>query len=83
MIYVVSCYPGLGQHVVHIYLHRLPHQILEHHVHKSLIGCSCIFEAEWHCLIVVDAMICDEGCVFLIVFVHRDLVIPRLRIHEV
>ena len=46
MIYVVSYHSRLDYHVFHIYLHRLPYQILKHHVHKSLIGHSLILEVE-------------------------------------
>ena len=45
---------------LHIGLHWFPYQVLEHLVHKPLIGCSSIFKAEWHCLVAVKTSVGDD-----------------------
>jgi len=33
----------------------------EDFVHQSLVGCSCIFETEWHDLVEVVGVVYDDG----------------------
>ena len=82
MFYVVFYYFGLDKHVVHIDLHCFPYQVFKHPIRKSLIDHSSILETEWHCLVAVKTSIGDEGGVLLIKFVHRDLIVSRVHVHE-
>lgn len=47
-----------------------------------MVGGPRIFEAEEHHLITVYAGVGSEGCVHLVFFGHRDLMISRINIHE-
>ena len=71
----------LDELVVNVDLHYLTDLFLEHHIDKTLIGCSGIFEYERHDLIA-DPAVRDEGSVFLIRYMHRDLVVSRIGVHE-
>lgn len=45
-------------------------------------GCSCIAQPKRHDSIVVCPFIYDEGCLFLVIWVQTDLIIPRMYVHE-
>ena len=72
----------LDEHVIHIGLHCVTNLFPDHLVDKMLVGCSGILETEQHDLIIVEPAVCNEGSVFLIGYMHRDLVVPRISLHE-
>lgn len=65
-------------------LHVLAFQDFEEWVHLSVSRemkrAKPYYEAQWHKLIAVQSLICDEGGVFLICRVHLNLVVPRIGI---
>ena len=56
--------------------------LLEHPVHQPLIGSSCILEPERHHMITISSLRCDERGLFLVVWVHADLIVAGEGIHE-
>ena len=70
------------QHVVNVDLDISSNLMCKHLVHEPLIRCACIFEAEQHHFIAEDTLVGDERSLFLIRFVHFDLVVTKKGIHE-
>ncbi|MFS7902844.1 hypothetical protein Hanom_Chr01g00016111 [Helianthus anomalus] len=66
---------AFNHQVVNICLHVFANLAFEGFVNESLIGSSCIFEAERHLLITKDPFVRVKGRFFLILFLHEDLVI--------
>ena len=73
---------GFYQHVIYVHLYSCAYLLLEHPVHQPLIGGSCILESEWHHMITIGSLRCDERGLFLVVWVHTDLVVAREGVHE-
>ena len=73
---------GLYQHVVYIYFHGCPYLPLEHPVHQSLVGSSCIFQSEGHYPVAIGPSPYDEGGLLLIAGIHADLVVTGESIHR-
>ena len=65
-----------------MYLHGRSYLLLEHPVHQPLIGSSCVFEPKWHHTITIGSLRCDERGLFLVVWVHADLVVAGEGIHK-
>ena len=55
---------------------------MEHPVHQSLVGSSCVFQSERHYLIAIGPLPYDESGIFLVVGVHADLVVTGESIHK-
>ena len=75
MSYVELGCGGFYQHVIYVHLHGCSYLLLEHPVHQPLIGSSCVLEPEWHHKIIIGSLRCDERGLFLVVWVHTDLVV--------
>ena len=72
---VVSGGLRLDEHVIHLDLHGLANLFFEHHIDETLVGYSCILKTKRHDLVIVEPAVCDEGSVFLIGYMHWDLVV--------
>ena len=68
---------GLHQHVVNINLHGTAEQRSEHFHHQPLISGPCILQSEGHHIIEIQSVGHDEGCLFCIRGVQKDLVVSR------
>ena len=64
-------------------LHGHSYLLLEHPVHQPLIGSSCVLEPKWHHTITIGSLRCDERGLFLVVWVHADLVVAGEGIHKI
>ena len=64
------------------HLHGVPHQVLEDLVYHPLEGGPCVLESEGHHLVAVDSLISSEGYLVFIWWVHLDLIIPEIGVHE-
>ena len=82
MSYVELGRGGFYQHVVYVYLHGRSYMLLEHLVHQPLIGSSCVLEPKWHHTITIGSLRCDKRGLFLVVWVHANLVVAREGIHK-
>ena len=82
MSYVELGSGGFYQHVVYVHLHGCSYLLLEHPVHQPLIGSSCVLEPKRHHTITIGSLRCDERGLFLIIWVHADLIVDGEGIHE-
>ena len=54
------------------------YQVLEHHVYKSLIGRTCILEAEWHWFVAVEATqsmmkkVCSSSGLYIEIWLYLE-----------
>ena len=65
MSYVELGSGGFYQHVIYVHLHGRSYLLLEHPVHQPLLGSFC----------VLGHLRCDERGLFLVTWVHDDLVV--------
>ena len=56
--------------------------LLEHPVHQPLIVSSCVLEPKRHHTITIGSLRCDERGLFLVVWVHTDLVVAGEGVHK-
>ena len=82
MSYVELDSGGFYQHVIYVHLHGRSYLLLEHPVHQPLIGSSCVLEPKRHHTITIGSLRCDERGLFLVTWVHVDLVVTREGIHK-
>ena len=82
MSYVEFGSGGLYQHVIYIHLHGRSYLLLEHHVYQPLISSSRILEPKGHHTIAIGSLPCDERGLFLVIWIHADLVVARESIHK-
>ena len=82
MSYVELGCGGLYQHVIYVHLHGCSYLLLEHPVHQPLIGSSCVLEPERHHTITIGSLRYEERGLFLVVWVHTDLVIAGEGVHK-
>ena len=82
MSYVEFGNGGLHQHVIYIHLHRHSYFLLEHPVYQPLISSSRILEPKGHHTIVIGSLPCNERGLFLVIWIHADLVVAGESIHE-
>ena len=54
----------------------------EHHIDEMLVSRFDLLETEWHDLVAVEPAVYDEGSVFLIGYMHWNLVVPKVSVHE-
>ena len=69
------CEEGLDEHVVYVDLHCVAQVVCEHLVDKSLVGCAGVLQTEGHDLVAEDPPFGDEGCLLLVVWVHKNLIV--------
>ena len=82
MSYVELGSGGFFQYVIYVHLHGRSYLLLEHPIHQSLIGSSCVLEPKWHHTIIIGSMCCNERGILLVVGVHADLVVVGQGIHK-
>ena len=82
MSYVELGCDGFYQHVIYVYLHSCAYLLLEHPVHQPLIGSSRVLEPKRHHAIIIGSLRCDERGLFLVVYVHTDLVVAGEGVHK-
>ena len=68
--------------VIYVHLHSCAYLLLEHPVHQPLIGSSCILEPERHHTVTIGSLRCDERSLFLVVWIHTDLVVAGEGVHK-
>ena len=73
---------GFNQHIIYVYLHSYAYLLLEHSVYQSLVGGSCVLESKRHHPIAIGSMRYNERGLFLVVWVHTDLVVAGEGIHK-
>ena len=73
---------GLYQHVIYVHLHGRSYLLLGHPVYQPLISSSRILEPEGHHTIAIGSLPCDEQGIFLVIWIHADLVVAGECIHE-
>ena len=74
---------GFYQHVIYVHLHGHSYLLLEHPVHQPLIGSSCVLEPKRHHTITIGSLLYDERDLFLVIWVHADLVVAREGVHKI
>ena len=77
----LSC-GGFNQHIIYVHLHSYAYMLLEHPVHQPLVGGSCVLESKRHHQITIGPLRCDERGLFLVVWVHTDLVVAGKGVHK-
>ena len=82
MSYVELGCGGFYQHVIYVHLHSCAYLLLEHPVHQPLIGSSCVLEPKRHHTITIGSLCCDERDLFLVIWVHTDLVVAGEGVHK-
>ena len=70
------------QHIIYVYLHGAPDQVLKDFVNHSLEGSPYVLESEGHHFAAVNSPTSSEGIFVFILWVHVDLVIAGIDIHE-
>ena len=73
---------GFYQHVIYVHLHGCSYMLLEHPVHQPLISSSCVHELKWHHTIIIGSLRCEKRGIFLVIWVHADLVVAGEGIHK-
>ena len=79
---VVPLVEAFNEHVVNIHRHCLRDQRSEDEIDQPLKSCPGVLESERHHLVAVDGAISDEHCLVFIWWVHANLIVARIRIHE-
>ena len=74
MIFLPSTFYQYG---VNVDLDISSNLVCKHLVYEPLICCARIFEAEQHHFVAKEALAGDERSLFLIRFIHFDLVVTR------
>ena len=82
MSYVEHGSGGFYQHVIYVHLHGRSYLLLEHPVHQPLIGSSCVLKPKRHHTITIGSLRCDERGLFLVTWVHADLIVAGEGIHK-
>ena len=82
MSYVELGCGGFYQYVIYVHLHGYSYLLLEHPVHQPLIGSSCVLEPKRHHTITIGSLRYDEQGLFLVVWVHTDLVVAGEGVHK-
>ena len=77
----LSC-GGFNEHIIYVYLHGDAYLLLEHPVHQPLVGGSRVLDSKRHHPITIGSLRCDERGLFLVVWVHTDLVVAGKGVHE-
>jgi len=75
--------PRFDHHVVHVNLYSTTYLLLKDFFHKPLIGGPCIFQLEWHNLIIIVNGFADKSRLFLIWMIHGYLVVARIGMQKV
>ena len=79
---MVGAIDTFHKHVVDIYLHYVSNQLLEDFIDHPLKSGSGVLQAKGHDFETVDDAANGEGCLVVIFWMHLDLLVSRLSIHE-
>ena len=82
MLEVIHALYTFHKHIIDVYLHGAPDHVLEDFVNYSMERDPNILESEGHHLVTVDSPISSEGYLALIWWMHLDLIIPGIGVHE-
>ena len=82
MSYVEFGSGGLHQHVIYIHLHGRSYLLREHSVYQPLISSSHILEPKGNYTIAISSLPGDERGLFLVIWIHANLVVVGEGIHE-
>ena len=82
MSYVDPSCGRFYQHVIYVHLHSYTYLLMQHPIHQPLIRSSCIFDPEQYHTITVGSLRYDERSLFLVTWVHTDLVVAGEGIHK-
>jgi len=83
MLEVIHVLYAFHQHIVDVNFHCALNQALRDLVNHSLECSPYILESEGHHLVAADSLISSEGCLVFVQWMHIDLIIPRIGVHEV
>ena len=73
---------GFNLHIIDVYLHSYAYLLLEHPVYQYLVGGFCVLVSKRHHPIAIGSVRCDERGLFLVVWVHTELVVTGEGIHK-
>ena len=73
---------GLYQHIFYVYLHGRSYLLLEHPVYQPLISSSYVLEPKRHHTIAIGSLPCDERGLFLVIWIHANLIVAGESIHK-
>ena len=82
MSYVEVGGGGFHQHVIYIHFHGRSNLFLEHPVDQPLICGPCVLEPEGHHTVAIGSLCCDERGLFLVIWIHADLIVAGESIHK-
>ena len=82
MSYVEFGSGGLHQHVIYVHLHGRSYLLLEHPVYQPMISSSCVLESKGHHAIAIGSLPYEERRIFLVIWIHADLVVAGESIHK-
>jgi hypothetical protein len=78
----VTCLLRLDNDIVDVRLNDATYQLPEYTSHASLEGSACILKTEGHCFVTVRAEWRDERGYELVLYAHRYLMVPGVRIEK-
>ena len=80
---MVSIFHSLSDHIIYMNLHNSSNLISKDFVHKSLRGGFGILQSKWDYFITVSCIFHYKGHFFLVHWMHINLVVARISVHEV
>lgn len=75
-------FESIDQHVIYINLHNIANMLLENLVHKPLVGCFGV-QPKGHDFVGICAFFYYERSLHFFIFVHHNLIIAEVDVHEV
>lgn len=73
---------GFDKHIINVYLYVDPDLICEHPVNQPLVSGSSVLQPKRHHIVTIQALVSYKARVLLVGRMHRDLIVPRVGIHE-
>ena len=73
---------ALDEHIVNVHFHVPPNLLAKHLVYQSLVRSPRVLQTKGHDPITVESLAGDEGRLFLILFSHLYLVVPKKCVHK-
>ena len=82
MLKVIRMLYTFHQHIIDAHLHGIFDQVLKDFIYHLLEGCPYVLESERHHLVAVDSLTNGECRFVFIRWVHLDLIIAEIGVHE-
>ena len=82
VVYMVFHLQTFDKHVIHVHFRSFPDLFGEHFVDQPLIGSSSVLESKGHHLVAIKAPINHKSFLDSIRFMHLDLIIAGIHVHE-